>query len=239
MSDSFLIMYDAIPENVGSIPGKAEAVAGYVDGNFKSFPLLVKRFFPHAHCVSINVFLGNLAAFADVESGNPINTPDKVRADFHFKKAHGVWRPGYYADHDHMVNIVLPGLVGIARSEYRLWLADWDGVRVVPNGFDAKQYANPKLTRHPFDTSIVDIERFFPRTVKPAPKPAPKPKPKPKPIHPKVTAAGIGGALTTALVAFLNSHGVHVTHLTPPESAAIATAAAALAGYFKSSGGNK
>lgn len=59
----------------------------------------------------------------------------------------------------------------------------------------------------------------------------PKPKPLPKP-HVKITAAGISGALTAALVAYLNSHGVHVTHLSAGEASAISLTTAVLAGYL-------
>jgi hypothetical protein len=214
-----MIAYDtASTTGVEHIPQNAKCVMGYPDGNFRSFPLLVRRFFPHAHCVSIGVEIGNLAAFSDIEEGNPINTPTLVRQDFERKIAHHIWKPGYYSDHGHMVDVILPGLSGIPRHEYRLILADWDGVAKVPDGYDGKQFINGTL----FDKSVLNVDTFFP-----------VPPPRKIHVHPKVAAGTISAALTTALVTLLNAHGVHVTHLTTSEAGAIVTAAGAIAGYLK------
>lgn len=72
----------------------------------------------------------------------------------------------------------------------------------------------------------------------PLPKAAKKklPKPKPPKIHPKVSAAALSGAASVALLAFLNAHGVHATHLSPAETSAIAVAVASIGGYLKKSG---
>lgn len=226
MTDQTLLMYDATPEGVQAIPGNAQAVAGYVDGHYVSFPALVKRFWPHAHCVSIGIFPGHTAAFTDVEPGNPINTPNMVRVDFEYRKAHGVWRLGFYADGTRMRDTILPGLAGIPASEYRLWLADWDGdLTDLPPAIDAaKQARSYRL----YDVSVVDIPRFFP-----APPPVHHPpiihKP-PLPIHPKVTAATATAALVTGIEATV--HALTGAKITPAEASGITAFAAFLGGYL-------
>lgn len=214
-----IIMYDSV--NADSIPIKAKAVAGYIDGNLRSFPGMVRRFYPHAHCVSIGIGVGNLAEVTDVEAGNPISTPAEVRADFDRKVAHHVYRPCYYANHTDMENIVLPGLVGIKRNEYRLWLAAWDGDASVPAGYDAHQYSGG--VSRPYDLSACRDD-FFPASHGRTPISR---------VHPKVTASTIAGAITTTVLAILNTHGIRITHLTPAELGAVATAAAAIAGYVR------
>lgn len=240
------LMYDATPGGVDAIPAGAPVVAGYIDGNFQSFPLLQRRFGGRAHIVSIGVNIGNLAEVSDVEDGNAINTPALVRADFEHKKAHGVWKPCYYAPlaaSVGMLNTVIPGLSGIPRSEFRLWLADWDGTEneiPLPGGFveAAKQFRNAG----PYDVSVIDRVAFLgphivhhhrpaPKPVHhPTPKPPPPPKPVPLPVHKKVMIPISGGAVAAGIVALLGAEGVH---LTATAGAGIATAAAAILGIIQ------
>jgi hypothetical protein len=216
------LVYDTASEaGVAAIPAKAKGVMGYPDGHFRTFVALVRRFFPHAHCVSIGVMIGNLAAFSDVEDGNPINTPELVRQDFERKRQHGVWRPGYYADHDHMVRIVIPGLMGIPRGEYRLILARWDGIAKLVPGYEGKQFTNNRRNGREglYDTTIVDVAAFFPHAAKhKVTRPA---------VHPKVAGATLGTALTAGIWAILHAAGVHIT---PVETVAIGTALAGIGG---------
>lgn len=111
-----------------------------------------------------------IAHALDVENGDA--TPTQAPGWYHQARAHAPnFKPWFYANRSTM-----PALIsalqhaGIARSEYRLWLADPDGVdRLVP-GFDAKQY----LWTQGWDRSIFPDD--FLEAV------APKPKPQPKPI---------------------------------------------------------
>ena len=205
------LMYDAVPEGVPFIPNSAKIVMGYPDGLYQSFVLLVRRFFGRAQVVSIGTQIGNLAEFSDIEPGNPIDTPVKVRADFEHKKAHGVWRPGFYGDETRMANTILPGLSGIPRNEYRLILAKWDGVAKVPAGFDAKQFES---LEH-YDVSVVNLDTFFPPSAKPKRKVLRVPVPK---LHPKFKGATAGTGGGTGIVALLGASGVH---LTPTEAGAV------------------
>lgn len=226
-----LLMYDTAGA-VDSIPADAKAVAGYIDGRFRTFTPLVRRFYPHAHIVSLGVFLGHTAEFTDVEPGNPINTPELVRADFHFRKGQGVWRPGFYGDRTRMENTILPGLVGVPRSEYRLFLAEWTGVqpRRVPDGFDAVQFTNNAVNGREgaYDTTLVNVELFFPAAAQHHKRRSPYGLV--QKVHPKVRAAASGGGLGTGLVALL--HSTLGVSMTPAEGAAIAGAIATLLGYM-------
>ena len=242
-----LLMYDATPGGVDAIPEGAHVVAGYVDGNYVSYPAIVRRFNGKARCISIGIFLDAIADFADVEQGNPINTPEKVRASFEYRKRHGVWRPGFYGDIDHMHNVILPGLAGIPRDEYRLWLADWTFRIFLPAGYDACQFTDnrrPSGADGPYDTSVINRGTFLPPEHKrpakkhsvPHPhKPSPR-LPRPRPVvhrHPaapkrKVVAATGGGGGGVALVELFKLLGVHISSA---QAAEIATLLAFIVGY--------
>lgn len=216
-------MFDSIEVSV--LPSSARAVAGYVDGRWPTFGALTQRFYGHAHCLSITVF-GAPAACCDCENGDM--TPAQAEAWVARELARGRWRPVVYANLSTWEGGLRANLAHYGKR-IRRWVAHYDGIRSIPEGYDAKQYNDHGPHGQNYDLSVCRDD-FFPGE---APLPHPRPTHKP---HPKVTAAGISGALTTALIAFLNARGIHVTHLTPPESAAIATAAAAIAGYLKRGG---
>lgn len=225
-------MDDAI--DVNAIPDDAKLVAGYVDGNWPDYPELVRRFHGRADLVSIGIYLGSLADFTDVEPGNPIKTPALVRADFEYRRAHGVWRPGYYADRTRMANTVLPGLTGLRASEYRLWLADWTNRKHIPPGYAACQYES--LSRPNIDISLVDPALFYPPDAKPkrgAKRPGKIHAPAPlRHVHPSVPVAGG----STGLAALLAGLGVH---LTPAEWALLGSVLTALTAQAKHLSGGR
>ena len=84
-------MFDSV--NVAEIPPSAKAVAGYVDGNWKTYPELV-RSFPFAHKVSIAVFVKDDADCLDIESQDATNAQaaEWVKRQW----ARGVKRPKLY-----------------------------------------------------------------------------------------------------------------------------------------------
>lgn len=215
-------MYDtASTEGVKSIPPNAQAVAGYVDGHYQTFPLLVKQFYPRAHCVSIGVEIGHLAEWTDVEPGNPINTPALVRDDFERRKAHGVWKPGYYADRSDMETIVIPGLSGIPRNEYRLWVANPDRDGVMTKAERETYEAVQDFFDGPYDISLVNVDTFFPKGQAPKRK-----KPNLRQIGKKVHPSIPTGGASVGLAAILAKAGVH---LTPAEWTLLGASLAALA----------
>lgn len=84
-------MYDSV--TVSEIPATAQAVAGYVDGQWRTFPELVKKY-PHAHKVSIAVSAQNNARCLDVEAQDATN--EQAAAWVKRQWARGVKRPIVY-----------------------------------------------------------------------------------------------------------------------------------------------
>lgn len=215
-----VIMYDSIAP--GAPPANARAVAGYVDGHWPSYAVLLSRF-TNRYCLSITA-LGGIADCLDVEKGDATvaQVAPWVRSMLH----RGVWRPCIYANASTMP-AVRRALSQFPRSSYRLWVAAYPGTGAnVPEGFDAHQYTNHGPHGENVDISAC-LDTFFP-----APPPAP---PRRKlAVHPKVAAAATAGTLATAIQAILASHGVNVIHLTPAETSAVTTVITVLAGYLKS-----
>ena len=120
-----LVMFDAI--DVSQIPADAQAVAGYVNGNWVTYPHLVAAF-PRAHVLSIAVSASHNADALDIESGDA--TPGQAPGWFTRQKARGAARPCLYASAFVMDTEVLPALTaaGIPRSAVRLWSAHYTGV---------------------------------------------------------------------------------------------------------------
>lgn len=150
-------MYDSIIVN--DIPANAEAVAGYVNGHWPTFPVLAETH-PHAKRLSVAVFSAADADCLDIESGDarPVDAPAWVRR----QRARGVKRPVVYANRSTMPAVVRAlRAVGINRRMVRLWVADytgkphlpllWWGIR--PTRADACQYTDKALGRN-LDASI-------------------------------------------------------------------------------------
>jgi hypothetical protein len=222
-------MYDSTtPE---AIPASATAVAGYPHGDFRTWKYLT-RHFRKANKLSIGIRADETdCAALDCEAGD-VNPTDFdlietwVRARLAMSES-----PVIYASRDNLPNIIahLTGR-GIKRPRYRVWSAHYVNTPHLcsPAGCGADFTANgtqwtDKALGRNLDESLI-AEDFFPS--------APRRKRLPPKPHPKVTAAGIGGALMTALVTFLNAHGIHLTHLTTTETSALTTAAAIIAGYL-------
>lgn len=235
---SNVLMYDAVPAGVPFIPNNAKAVMGYIDGNYRSFPLLVQRFAGRAHCVSIGVWIGHTGEFSDIEPGNPINTPELVRADFLHRRSLNIWRPGFYGDKTRMAEVILPGLADFPRAEYRLLLADWDGTadftfydgarRVVDDGEQIRSLAH-------YDVSEINPDTFFPPTRKTIHLPR-----LPTKVLAKVPKGAvhvpIGGGIGVGVAAVLKASGVH---LSAAEAATTGAVLASLADWFKHWQGNR
>jgi hypothetical protein len=136
-------MYDTITGK--GVPRNAQAVASYVD-NYKGFSK-IGSYAPNAKKVSITVTPGNFpdADIMDIEpKGHRVDEAGTVPW---FQKAIAAGRrPGAYGGKGQSAAYNLPGLVtklkkaGIERSQYNLWLADWNNSATVPAGYDAHQY---------------------------------------------------------------------------------------------------
>jgi hypothetical protein len=192
-----VFMYDDV--TIDLLPGDADAVAGYVDNTYgRVWKEDVERY-PHLasqqRVLSIATETTSVARIMDIESGNP-TTPEEGAAWVKKMHAHGVYRPGIYASESVMGEIVAAlDRVGLARVDYVLWVADYNGLAnalaLLAKGYDACQFTD-KADDRSLDESVCKADFFPPLrgtkpTPKPEPKPAPKPTPKPpapKPVHP-------------------------------------------------------
>lgn len=222
-------MYDSV--DVAEIPADAPAVAGYVGGHWPTYPSLHGRF-PHARRLSIAVNAAEDADCLDVEPGDA--TPGEVVAWVKRQRDRGVRRPVIYASRDTMPAIIAElDRTGAKRKSYRLWSAHYSvGAHICSRatcgaGFtaDATQWTDHALGRNLDESVCGDTFWRAPGPKHPHRRRTRARKLKP---HRKVTAAGIGAGISTAVFAFLAHHGVH---LTTAELQAIAGAVAVIAGY--------
>lgn len=145
---SSFLMFDSI--TVSEIFSSAVAVAGYVGGNWPTYPELLKRF-PKAKHLSIAVNLTENAECLDVESGDA--TVADVPTWVKHQLARGVKRPCIYASLSRWgeINAVLAQYA--LSSRVRRWVADYTGAPHIPTGFDACQFTN-KYTGRDLDASL-------------------------------------------------------------------------------------
>lgn len=212
------VMYDSVDTEL--IPRDAHAVALYIDGSYANWS---KRRQFKANKLSITVRGDQTAAACDCERGDlsPASAADWA----HARIALGHPKPVIYASRDTIPQLLAELRArGVSRSQVRLWSAHYSFPHIcspVSCGAsftaDATQYTDLALGRN-LDESLI-ADGFFP----PAPKPSPKP-------HPKVIGATGGAALIAIVTALLHAAGV--THLTPAETSALSTLAAALGGYI-------
>lgn len=115
-------MYDDV--NLALIPKDAPAVAGYVNGRYKTYPQLAEAF-PHAKRLSIAVSSVADAECLDVEQGDATN--DVAAAWVKRQKARGVAKPVVYTSVSN-ANALLRALAkgGVKRSDIRLWTAHYN-----------------------------------------------------------------------------------------------------------------
>lgn len=144
-------MYDST--NALDIPESAAMVAGYVDGRYRWSDSDWARF-PDAVKVRIACFSWTDGGeVLDIESGcsEPESAPDWASR----RRAAG-GDPSVYVN---LANVAAVRAAfdraGVAQPHY--WLASYDGVAVIPEGYIAKQYANPAIIpgNPHYDLSVV------------------------------------------------------------------------------------
>lgn len=115
------LMFDAV--TVSHIPRSAEAVAGYVAGNWPTYPVLVHAF-PHAKKLSIAVQAYQAADCLDIEPGDA--TTEQAAQWFRQQVQRGVKRPVFYTSLTNAAGLVAKlTLAHISRTSYRLWIAHY------------------------------------------------------------------------------------------------------------------
>jgi hypothetical protein len=118
-----LVMYDSV--DVSQIPGDAQAVAGYVGGDWPTFPDLEKHW-PRAQRLSIAVNAAEDADCLDVEKGDA--TPADAPGWFQRQKARRVALPCFYGSVSVIPQIeTILAAHGVTRSEYRVLSAHYTG----------------------------------------------------------------------------------------------------------------
>jgi hypothetical protein len=115
-----IIMYDSI--DPAQIPPAAEAVAGYVNGHWPTYPALVTRW-PHAEHLSITVTSSAEADCLDVESGDA-----SISQVYGWLRRQSVYRPVIYTQASNVAALAQTMTAnGIKRGDYRLWSAHYNG----------------------------------------------------------------------------------------------------------------
>lgn len=159
-----LTMYDSV--TLTEIPRDAEAVAGYVNGRWPTYPKLV-TLFPHAQHLSIAVNARYDADCLDVEKydATPAQAPAWVRR----QQARGIKQPVVYCSvSDALTVLSVLAAAGIKRSQIRLWTAHYTKTPhrcTAGCGFgltttaDATQYTDTAQGRN-LDASLV-ADTFF------------------------------------------------------------------------------
>lgn len=158
-----LTFYDAV--NADAVPQAADAVAGYVDGRFRSLPALRRRN-PGALWLSICVGVASQAMVLDVEAGDA--TPDAAVEWIKEMHGRGVQRPCIYCS-----LATVPALEAVlrahqlARNSIRLWTAHWTGkAHICSNACGVTMLEGPGATQflndehHGYDVSLTSREWF-------------------------------------------------------------------------------
>jgi hypothetical protein len=116
-----VVMYDSI--DVAEIPRDAEAVAGYVGGQWPTWVLVTQRW-PKAHRLSIAVRADQDADCLDVETGDA--TTEQAPGWVRRQQARAIARPVIYAQLSNMPGVLAAlAAEGIHRGQVRIWTAHW------------------------------------------------------------------------------------------------------------------
>jgi hypothetical protein len=142
-------MFDST--TTSDLPAHAKMLAGYVDGNFANVDEIRDRF-PDATVVTITVIGTPGAHVCDTEVGN-IGIPSTVA--WAVNEIEAGRKPTIYCMASAWPTVKAAVKAKGIAGKVSYWIADWDGIAEIPAGAVAKQYANPKLTHHHFDESIV------------------------------------------------------------------------------------
>lgn len=142
-------MYDST--TAVDIPANAQMVAGYVNGLYKWSEADWSRFLATTVRVTIAVTIDADAMVLDVESGDA--TPDQAPGWAARQRASGR-APSIYCNLAN-VDAVRAAFANAGVPLPSLWLAHYDNIAQIPDGYIAKQYADQALTGGHYDASVV------------------------------------------------------------------------------------
>ena len=138
--------------NIYDDPTSYALVAYYCDGNFAISEAAVRARFPHAILVPVSAVGTNAGVVGDCEPG--CMTEDELVTWVVERRAAGVDPTGYVNE----MHGWIPARQAFARrgvGEPHWWVADYDGLDVIPAGAVAKQDKNSAMTGGHFDKSVV------------------------------------------------------------------------------------
>ena len=116
-----ITMYDSVDPT--QIPANAQAVAGYVNGKWPTYPVIVKKF-PRAFHLSIAVTAAFNADVLDVEQGDA--TIEEAPAWVKRQHGRGVKKPVVYTSVSEAARLMeTMTRAGIPRAQYALWTAHY------------------------------------------------------------------------------------------------------------------
>ena len=140
-------MWDGV--NLDGIPADAREVAGYIDGDYVTYPQVVKRW-PHAAHVAITTAqVGDLRADVyDCEQGDGDAQGAAVWV-LRKLRAHHASFPVVYTSLSNWGTVIdAIGALRIPRVLYGYWIADWTGHAHLVPGSVATQYGSPLNGTH-------------------------------------------------------------------------------------------
>jgi len=142
-------MYDST--NVADDPAAADMVAYYIDGAFATTEATVRARFPHAVLVSISAVGTDAGICGDCEPGC-LTVTEAVEWVKLRRLANA--DPSIYVNETYGWAPAKAAFKAAGVAEPHWWVADYDGVAVIPPGAVAKQYENPTLDHGHFDLSV-------------------------------------------------------------------------------------
>jgi hypothetical protein len=125
---------------IGNDPSNVAVYAGYVAGDFINYDALVAAH-PGKKFIAITPFAlsGPKADCLDIEPGDSV--PANAPTFFHEWAPLNTNKPIFYASIDNMSDVINAlTAAGIKRDQYYLWEAHYDGIDLIPTGYDAAQY---------------------------------------------------------------------------------------------------
>lgn len=144
------LCYDST--NILDIPTSAPLVGYYVDGIYAASPAAIAARFPKSVPVPISAIGTNVGTVGDVEPG--CIWPVAAAVPWVVKRRAAGVDPTIYCNQWNSWSQVRQAFQKARVREPYYWVANYDGVAVIPAGAVAKQYANPTLTGHHYDLSV-------------------------------------------------------------------------------------